>query len=409
MNTLLVGGRLIACTDAPPLDDAAVLVRDERIVDIGPRVDVTRHADAADATIELEGLTLLPGLWDCHVHLGSLVPPWETRGAGETEADYAIRCVRKAQDNLFAGVTSLRTAGDRFDADLRLKRAIDSGVVVGPRLFASGDSSWSRGAAGEDEYRRRARALLWKGADHIKLFASGAIAAPVARTIGHTICTLAELRAAIEEAHRWHRHACVHAIGDEAVCMAAQAGADSIEHGFILGTEGIRAMLEHHVTYSPQLTVTAAWNEASMREAGCYPEWLIANAAQAGEVHHQAFRQAVASGLTFVTGVDNLPRPEYSAGIEMFEGQPGLVAEVRLMADNGLAPLAALQAATRNAANLCGAGDRLGTLELGKLADILVVDGDPLADLNALARVQLVMKGGSIVRATGRFATMDPD
>jgi len=82
---------------------------------------------------------------------------------------------------------------------------------------------------------------------------------------------------------------------------------------------------------------------------------------------------------------------------------------VRLMADNGLAPLAALQAATRNAANLCGAGDRLGTLELGKLADILVVDGDPLADLNALARVQLVMKGGSIVRATGRFATMDPD
>ena len=219
-------------------------------------------------TIHLDGATLLPGLWDCHVHLGSLVPPWEVRAANESEADYAYRCVRKAQDNLFAGVTSLRTAGDRFEADLRLKKAIEAGTLLGPRLFVSGESSWSRGAAGEDEYRRRARALLWKGADHIKLFASGAIAAPVAESITHTICTQAELRAAIEEAHRWGRHACVHAIGDEAVCMAAEAGADSIEHGFVLGQAGIDAMVRHHVVYSPQLTVTAAWNESYMRAAG---------------------------------------------------------------------------------------------------------------------------------------------
>jgi imidazolonepropionase-like amidohydrolase len=314
--------------------------------------------------------------------------------------------VCKAQDNLFAGITSLRTAGDRFDADLQLKAAVESGALSGPRLFVSGDSSWSRAAAGADEYRRRARALLWKGADHIKLFASGAIAAPVAKTIGHTICTPEELRAAIEEAHRWHKPAQVHAIGDEAVIMAAEAGADTIEHGFILSDVGIDAMVKHKSVFSPQLAVTAAWNEDYMRGANCYPEWLITNAVEARAVHHQAFRKAVAAGLTFVSGVDNLPRPTFSAGLEMYEDRPALVAEVRLMAENGLAPMQALMAATRNAAAACRADDRLGSIEIGKLADLIVVEGNPIDDLNTLAGVRLVMKGGSIVRGVGQFAAL---
>ncbi len=105
-----------------------------------------------------------------------------------------------------------------------------------------------------------------------------------------------------------------------------------------------------------------------------------------------------------VAGVDNLPRPTFSAGIEMFEGRPALVAEVRLMAENGLPPMQALMAATRNAAAVCRADDRLGSIEVGKLADLIVVDGNPLDDLNTLADVRLVMKGGAIVRATGRLA-----
>ena len=239
---------------------------------------------------------------------------------------------------------------------------------------------------------------MWKGADHIKLFASGAIAAPVAESITHTICTPTELRAAIEEAHRWGRHACVHAIGDEAVCMAAEAGADSIEHGFVLGQAGIDAMARHQVVYSPQLTVTAAWNETFMRAAGVFPDWLIDNAIEAGRVHHAAFRQAAAAGLTLITGVDNLPRPAFSAGIETHAGKPALVAEIGFMAANGLSPMQALQAATRNAAQVNRVGARLGTLEPGKLADIIAVGGDPLQDLSALADVRLVMKGGTLVR-----------
>jgi imidazolonepropionase-like amidohydrolase len=395
VDTLFVNANVIDCTGAAPRRGESVLVRGERIADIGPRL----RADTNTRTIELQGATLLPGLWDVHVHLGSLVPPWERGGREESEASYAMRCVRKAQDNLFAGITSLRTAGDRFDADLQLKVAIESGTLIGPRLFVAGDSAWSRGAAGEDEYRRRARQLLWKGADHIKLFASGAIAAPVARTIGHTICTPTELRAAIDEAHRWDKPAQVHAIGDEAVIMAAEAGADSVEHGFILGDAGIRAMVEHGSVFSPQLAVTAAWNEDFMRAASCYPEWLITNAIEARQVHHQAFRQAVAAGLTIVAGVDNLPRPRFDPGIEMFDGRPGLVAEVQLMVQNGLPAMHALQAATRNAAAVCRAADRLGTLEVGKLADLIVVGRDPLQDPAALAEVRLVMKGGAIIRA----------
>jgi imidazolonepropionase-like amidohydrolase len=238
---------------------------------------------------------------------------------------------------------------------------------------------------------------LWKGADHIKLFASGAIAAPVAESITHTICTQAELRAAIEEAHRWGRHACVHAIGDEAVCMASEAGADTVEHGFVLGQAGIDAMVRHEVVYSPQLTVTAAWNEQFMRHAGVFPEWLIDNAIEAGKVHHAVFRQAAAAGLTVIAGVDNLPRPAFSAGIETYADKPALVAEIGFLAANGLSPMQALQAATRNAARVNRVGSKLGTLETGKLADIVAVGGNPLQDLSVLADVRLVMKGGTLV------------
>jgi imidazolonepropionase-like amidohydrolase len=325
------------------------------------------------------------------------VPPWENRFEGESEAHYALRCLRKAQDNLLAGITSLRTMGDRFNADLQLKVAIEQGVVVGPRLFVAGDASWGRRVAGEDAYRGRARDLLRAGVDHLKLFATAAIAWP-AKTIGHTICTPAELRAAIEEAHRWNKPAAVHAMGDEGVIMAVEAGADTVEHGFVMSEVGVRALAERGTVFSPQLAVTAAWNEPFLRQAGCFAEWLIVNAAEAGRTHHQVFRQAAEAGIPMLAGVDNLPRLPYSEGIERFEGQPGLVAEIRLLAEHGLSPLQALQAATQTAARVSGVGDRLGTIEPGKLADLVAVDGDPLVDLNVLAEVRFVMKGGEIIR-----------
>lgn len=402
MGTLLRDCTVIDCTGAPPIDDAAVLVGDDgRIADVGPRGEVVGRAGDGHAVIDLDGDTLMPGLWDAHVHLGAVVPPWEANFRGETEAHYAYRCVRKAQDNLNAGVTSLRTMGDRHNADLQLKRAIEDGTLVGPRLWVAGDVMWSREEAGVDAFRAKARERLRQGVDHIKLFATRGIAWP-AETIAHTICSPAELRAAIEEAHRWRKPATVHAIGDEGVVMAAEAGADSVEHGFVLGDDGIRAMVENNCVYSPQLTVTEAWNERTIEDEGCFPAWFLKNAIEARVVHHAAFRKAVEAGLTFVPGVDNLTRFPWSPGIETYNGKPALVTEIRLMAENGLTKMQALQAATLNVARLCRADADLGTLERGKLADLISVDGDPLVTIDALYDVRFVMKGGRVIRSDHR-------
>ncbi|MFN8521595.1 MAG: amidohydrolase family protein [Chloroflexota bacterium] len=397
MGILFTDCRIIDCTGAPPIADGALLVEGNSITAVGPRADVLRSAGNGHVAFPLNGKTVLPGLWDAHIHLGATVPPWEHHFRNESEAHYAFRCVRKAQDNLHLGITALRTMGDRFNADIELKRAINSGVIVGPRLWVAGDVGWSRQEAGEDTFRLRARERLRQGADHIKLFATGGIAWP-AETITHTISSTGELRAAIEEAHRWRKPATVHAIGDEGVRMAAEAGADSVEHGFVLGLDGIKAMAEHGTIFSPQLTVTEAWNEGLIDHAGCFPAWFRTNAIEARIVHHRFAAEAFRAGLTMVAGVDNLPKLPLTAGVENYQGRPALVSEIQLMHEIGMTPIQALMTATLNAAKVCRADARLGSLEAGKLADVIAVDGDPSRDLAALHSVRLVMKDGKLAR-----------
>jgi imidazolonepropionase-like amidohydrolase len=406
MGTLLVECDVVDCTGAPTIRDAGLLVEGERVADIGPRDAVVGRAGEGHTSIRLNGATLLPGLWDAHIHLGAVVPPWDERFRNETEVEYAIRCVRKAQDCLAAGITSIRGMSDRFNADLKLKAAIESGYIQGPRVFAAGFATWSthyrdadgviRQATGADAFRRHTRELLWAGADHIKLFASAGIPFR-GQSVDQPTCTLDELCASVEEAHRWGKHVGVHATGDEAVVMAAQAGADTIEHGFMISDRGIAAMVEHGCVFSPQLTVTRAWNGRFIRESGQFPEWFARNAEAAGNTHHAMVARAAEAGLTLIAGVDNLPRLPLSVGIETYEDRPALVMEVRLMREIGLSPIEALRTATINVAAVCGVADQLGTLEVGKLADIIAVAGNPLDDLTALYDVRMVMKAGTVV------------
>jgi imidazolonepropionase-like amidohydrolase len=167
----------------------------------------------------------------------------------------------------------------------------------------------------------------------------------------------------------------------------------------VVSDAGIEAMAKHKTIFSPQLAVTAAWNEDFMRKAGCFPDWMIRNAMEARAHHHEGFAKAVKSGLKFVAGVDNLPRVPLFHGIERFEGKPALIAELRFMIDNGLPPMEALRAATVNTAELSRVADVLGTVERGKLADLIAVDGDPLTDISALHAIRLIMKGGTIIRS----------
>jgi imidazolonepropionase-like amidohydrolase len=397
---ILDGCTVIPCTEPDRLiAAAAVAVQDGRIEAVGPREDVlARVADADARRIDLEGSFVIPGLWDSHIHLGAYVPPYEQAFEHETPGHHMIRCIRKMQDNLRCGITSLRSLGEENDADLLLRDAVEAGVIEGPRIFAAGDIMWTRTAAGADDFRRHVRRAIASGADQIKLLSSGGIPWR-SDTIGHTLHTYEEIAAAAEEAHRWAKPLAVHAMGDETIIAAAEAGADTIEHGFVATEKGIAAMAAAGTMYCPNLTVTVAWDPAILAAKG-YPDWFTANAAEAAARHHEMFREALHLGVPILAGVDDLPEGDGPIGIEVHDDRIGLIAELKLMQVNGMTAGQALITATRNAALAARSDANLGTLEPGKHADLVVLSGNPLNDLDRLADVTAVWKGGRPIRLT---------
>jgi imidazolonepropionase-like amidohydrolase len=181
------------------------------------------------------------------------------------------------------------------------------------------------------------------------------------------------------------------------VIAAARAGADTVEHGFVLTEAGVAAMAEAGTMYCPNLAVTEAWDPEQLRAHG-YAEWFCRNAEEARQNHHAMFREAVSRGIPILAGVDDLPEGDAPVGIEMHQGSIGLLAELKIMSRNGLTNGGALQTATRNAALSVRAGDRLGTVEAGKIADLVVLEADPLEDLQALTTVRQVWKEGAQIR-----------
>ncbi len=396
--TILEGGTVIPCTEPDLLiSDAAIAVEGGRITAVGHRPDVLARVAAAGARrVDLQGGFVIPGLWDSHIHLGAYVPPHEQAFAHETPGHHMIRCVRKMQDNLRCGITSLRSLGEDNDADLLLRDAVEAGEIEGPRIFAAGDIMWSRTAAGADDFRRHVRRAIARGVDQIKLLSSGGIPWR-SDTIGHTLHSYEEIAAAAQEAHRWAKPLAVHAMGDETIIAAAKAGADTIEHGFVATEKGIAAMAAAGTMYCPNLTVTIAWDPALLAAKG-YPEWFTANAAEAAARHHEMFREAVRLAIPILAGVDDLPEGDGPVGIEMHDGQIGLIAELKLIRAGGMTPGQALLTATKNAALAARSQGVLGTLEPGKHADLVVLAGNPLDDLDRLADVTAVWKSGRPIR-----------
>jgi len=400
MVTLLTHCWIVDGAGNAALDDGAILIEDRLIADVGQADEVERNPRSRRARrVELDGACLIPGLWDAHIHLGAVVPPHEIAFEHETEAHYMLRAVRKAQDNLRCGVTSLRALGDKYNIDLKLRTAIEAGLIEGPRIFCSGDVKWTILSAGEDEFRRRVRERIQAGVDQIKIMATAGIPWR-SDNMDYMTCTEVELRAAIDEAHRWNKPVAIHAMGDESIGIAASAGADTIEHGFVLRDEGgLDAMAEYGAIYCPNLAVTDAWDPGQL-DNDVFSEYLMANAAEARKRHHPAFRKAVELGIPIIAGVDNLPEPNGPIGTEIHRGRIALVEELRLMIANGLSPDRAFAAATAEPARAARVADRLGTLEAGKFADIVAVRGNPLVDIDALLRVEAVWKDGEQIRLT---------
>lgn len=400
--TAILCGKLFDGKSETFVSNAVILVEGDRITAVGPNLPVPAGAEVVD----LRSATVLPGLIDCHVHLTSeLTGDWPNAAARSTEADAAIRATVYARRTVEAGFTTVRNLGADGFVDISLQRAIDAGTIPGPRMLCAGHAIGMTGghadtngfrpglfdfgpkegiANGPEQIREAVRYQVKYGATVIKIMATGGVLSE-GDEIGAQQYTAEEMSAAIDEAHRLGRRVAAHAHGTSGIKTAVRAGVDSIEHGSILDDEAI-ALMKEHGTYLVPTLLAGATVEAAARN-GTLPLFAREKALHAADEMRRSFARASAANVRVAFGTDS--------GVSA-HGQNAR--EFALLVKNGLRPIQALFAATRDAAALLGVEKNVGSIEVGKYADVVAVPGDPLADVTVLERVSFVMKGGRVVR-----------
>jgi imidazolonepropionase-like amidohydrolase len=367
----------------------------------------------ADTLIDLSGSTVLPGLMDMHTHLTSELGPDSyierfTRGAPAV----TLQATVYARRTLEAGFTTVRDLGDRHDASIALRDAIARGDLPGPRIFTSGKSiattgghadptsGWAPHLAGSPgphegvingvaEARQAVRQRYKDGADLIKITATGGVLS-LANSGQNPQFAQDELDAIVATARDYGFHVAAHAHGAEGMKRAIRAGVHSIEHGTYMDDESIRLMKEHGTWYVATI-LAGAFVAEKAGIPGYFPEVVRPKAAEIGPRIQDTFARAHRAGVKIVFGTDCGVAP-HGENAREFE----------LMVAGGMSPIDALRAATSVAAGFLGIDDRVGTLEPGKLADIIAVEGDPLADISLLSAVHFVMKEGVVYRSDAR-------
>ncbi|MEK7715398.1 MAG: amidohydrolase family protein [candidate division NC10 bacterium] len=405
---MLRAGTLVDGTGAPPVRDATVLIEQGRIEAVttgGPSGSWPADAEVIDAG----RLTVLPGLIDCHDHLAfhgyELVRRW---GLDEPQSTRHLRTARVASQVLASGYTAVRDAGG-LDAGFGL--AIQEGLIAGPRLVLSlaiisptggiGDRISPSGhvssflhdpslppsvANGVEGVRATVRAMVRAGADVIKCASTGGASSRAGHGPKDSAFTLEEMKALVDEAHALGRRVMCHAVGGPGLRVAIEAGVDSIEHGCYLDEdrELIPMMAERGTFFVPTLTVYE-YHRGS-------PAPHVRERARAPRSHHmESVSRALAAGVKVVAGTD-------AGG----HGHPNNALELEHLGAAGMTPMPALQAATSRAAECLGLEQEIGTIEKGKWADLVLVDGDPLRDIRVLQdarRITRVIKGGVSVTA----------
>jgi len=374
-----------------------VLVEGDRIVWVGAHARAPRSARRAE---EVDGRerTLTPGLIDCHVHLcldGGADFAREVREMASVAAA-AVKAVRNAMRTLEHGVTTVRDLGGRGDAAIQVGKAIDAGIVSGPRVLAAGQAltitgghghklGIAREVDGPDAVRRAVREEIRAGATAIKLIATGGVLTPGIRA-DFTAFTPEELEAAVGEAHTWGRVVGAHAIGPAGIVQAVLAGVDSIEHGSMLSTEGARLMKERGTFHVPTISAIRGMVEHPDE----VPAYAVEKARSLAESAREAFRRSIRAGVPIACGTD--------AGTP-FNPHGNTPVEVVRMVEWGLSPLRALRAATSSAAELLRLPE-VGTIREGAAADLCLYRGDPVQDIGAILTPVLVMKAGEVVART---------
>jgi imidazolonepropionase-like amidohydrolase len=404
--TLIHAGRLVDGVADAPRARMTVVVEGNRISAVEPGY---RAPGAGDTVVDLSAATVMPGLMDMHVHLTSEHSRRsEIDNVKKGEADRAYDSVVYAERTLLAGFTTVRNLGDQWNVSIALRRAIDEGKVRGPRIHSSGRSIGSTGGHadatnsfgpflgtddprantvcnGADSCREAVRQRYKDGADSVKIMATGGVLSIAASGTAPQF-TDQELLALIGTAHDYGLKVAAHAHGTEGIKRAVRAGVDSIEHGTFLDDEAFRLMKQKGTHYVPTISA-GRWVHEKAQEPDYFHPLVRPKALAIGPVIQETFAKAYAAGVTIMYGTD--------CGV-CEHGSNGQ--EFAWMVEGGMPLMAAIRAATIVPARYLGVADRLGSIEAGKLADIVAVPGDPFADVGLMRRVHFVMKDGVIYK-----------
>ena len=409
--TAIRAGMLIDGTGAAPVKNAVVLVQGDRITAVGTNVQIPVGA----TVIDLSGATVLPGFIDAHVHLAFRTigdGDWQHSRLTEMPSQLALLGAAHAQQTLEAGFTTVRVVGTANFGDVALRNAINAGWIAGPRIVAAGIAFGIRGghcdetnglqpealgheggmevgvADGVEEVRNAVRYAIKYGADVIKICATGGVLS-LTDSAGVQQYTEEEMRAIVETATQLDRRVAAHAHGTAGIKAAVRAGVTSIEHGSILDAEAVTLMKQHGTWLVP--TLLAGFTVESLATAGRLPPPIAAKALAIAPRMHNSFKIALEGGVKIALGTD--------AGV-MRHGTNAR--EFGLMVRYGMTPMQAIVAGTSSGAALLGLERETGTIAVGKRADLVAVQGDPLQSIAVLEHVDFVMKDGKVFKQAGQ-------
>ncbi len=404
-NTYIWCGTLIDGISNEPRKNMTIVVNKNKIVSVQNGFSVP---DTIFKSIDLKTKTVTPGWIDMHVHMEHETNPnryMETYTYNP--ADYAFQSVKFAETTLMTGFTTVRDLGGT-GVNISLRNAINKGLIKGPRVYTAGKSIATTGghadptngyrkelmgdpgpaegvANGPDECRQAVRQRYKDGSDLIKITATGGVLS-VAKSASNPQFTEEEIKAIVETAKDYGFKVAVHAHGAEGMKRAIRAGVNSIEHGTYMDDEAIQLFLKYGTWYVPTLTAGAAVAD-SAKKPGYYPDLVTPKALEIGPKIKATFTKAYKAGVKIAFGTD---AGVYKHGMNWLEFVK--------MIDAGMTPMDAIKAATINAADLLGEKDKLGSIEVGKWADIVAVDGDPLKDPQVFGKVVFVMKDGVVYK-----------
>jgi imidazolonepropionase-like amidohydrolase len=410
--SVIAGGTLIDGTGAAPLQNSVIVIRKNQIVEIAATDSFTMPKEAS-CVFDASGKVILPGLIDAHIHVLHSGKYSEAQMLAEILPLKVLRAAFHAKNTLEGGFTSIRNLDAPLWIDVGLRDAVNEGLVQGPRMIVSGYKITSTGTDfplyppevfihgretmdSPDEVRKAVRTLLAGGVDLIKVIASG-------RTFRKTSSpdalglTLEEIKVAVWEAHNQGKKVAAHAHGSRGVKLALQAGCDSLEHGTVLDDDDIELMLKKGIFLVPTLSFGKHLEE--MGTEANLPDYVIQKAMNSRRLRLQSFKKALTRGVRIALGSDS-GMPFVNHGNNAFE--------LAAMVDAGMTPSQAIVASTSSGAELLGISDQVGTISKGKLADLLIVDGNPLADISILqekSKILAVLKEGQIIINRGLRTT----